>query len=128
LEDLGRARFRHLPSRLQEVCAPVSLNHIVLLGRVDHTPELRFTPDGQPVTRMLLHVDHPDGSGSDSIRIIARRDLAESIAGLLHKHDLATVEGRLLMRTYQTKEGFRHKVAEVEAERISRVAPAPPAP
>jgi single-strand DNA-binding protein len=99
----------------------VSLNHIVLLGRVDQAPELRYTPEGQPVTRFILHVDHADGGGSDAIRIIARRDLAESIAGILHKGDLATAEGRLLMRTYQTKDGFRHKVAEVEAERISRV-------
>jgi single-strand DNA-binding protein len=103
----------------------VSLNHIVLMGRVDHSPELRYTTDGQPVTRLVLHVDQPAG-GSDAIRIIARRELAETIAGLLQKGDLATVEGRLLMRTYQTKEGMRHKVAEVEAERISRVPSAAP--
>lgn len=104
----------------------MSLNHIVLMGRVDHSPELRYTTDGQPVTRLLLHVDHADGNGSDAIRIIARRDLAESIAGILQKGDLATAEGRVIMRTYQTKDGLRHKVAEVEAERIQRVAlPAP---
>lgn len=99
----------------------MSLNHIVLMGRVDHSPELRYTTDGQPVTRLILHVDHPDGMGSDAIRVIARRDLAESIAGILQKGDVATVEGRVIMRTYQTKEGHRHKVAEVEADRIQRV-------
>jgi single-strand DNA-binding protein len=104
----------------------VSLNHIALLGRVDHSPELRYTTEGQPVTRLVLHVDHPEGGGSDAIRIIARRELAETIAGVLQKGDLATAEGRVIMRTYQTKEGHRHKVAEVEAERITRVAAAAP--
>ncbi len=101
--------------------ATMSVNHIVLLGRVDQVPELRYTPEGQAVTRIVLHVDRPDGTGSDAIRVIARRELAESVVDLLVRNDLATVEGRVLLRTYQTKEGHRHKVAEVEADRIQRV-------
>lgn len=104
----------------------MSLNHIALLGRAAHTPELRYTQDGQPVTRLLLHVSKPEGAGHDAIRIIARRELAESIVGELAKGDLAVVEGRLLLRTYVTRDGARHKVAEVEAQRIARVAAAEP--
>jgi single-strand DNA-binding protein len=100
----------------------MSVNHIVLLGRVEQAPELRYTPDGQAVTRVVLHVDRPDGHGSDAIRVIARRELAETVVNLLAKGDLATAEGRVLLRTYQSRQGHRHKRAEVEADRIQRVA------
>ena len=105
----------------------MSLNRIVVLGRVAQPPELRYTPDGQPVCRFVLHVDHADGQGFDPLRVIARRDLAEAIAPALQKGDLATAEGQVLLRTYQTKSGHRHKLAEIEAERVAKVPLGPAA-
>lgn len=90
------------------------MNRIVLLGQLVDQPERRYTPDGVPVTRFSLLV------GDDAIRILTRRQLAE-LAGDLHKGELLAVEGRVAMRTYQTKDGHKRRMAEVEASQLHQI-------
>jgi single-strand DNA-binding protein len=69
---------------------------------------------------------------TDFIDIVAWRRLAEQVTQYLGKGRLVAVEGRLQIRSYETADGQKRKVAEVVATNIrflDRKAPAPePAP
>lgn len=90
------------------------MNRIVLLGQLADHPEKRYTPDGVPVTRFVLVV------GEDPIRVFTRRHLAE-LAGELKKGELLAVEGRVAMRTYQSRDGHKRRMAEVEASQLHQI-------
>jgi single-strand DNA-binding protein len=99
------------------------LNRVILIGRPTKNPELRYTPDGTPVARFTLAVNRPyrDKQGNslaDFINIVAWRKLGELCAQYLGKGQLAAVEGRLEIRTYDDKQGIRHWITEVIADNV----------
>ncbi|MDR5695965.1 MAG: single-stranded DNA-binding protein [Armatimonadota bacterium] len=109
------------------------LNRVILIGRLVRDPELRYVPSGQPVASFTLAVDRPFTSQqgeqqTDFIDIVAWRRLAEQVTQYLGKGRLVAVEGRLQIRSYETADGQKRKVAEVVATNIrflDRKAPAP---
>lgn len=99
------------------------LNRIILIGRLTRDPELRYVPSGQPVASFTLAVDRPFASqggerATDFIDIVAWRRLAEQVTQHLSKGRLVAVEGRLQIRSYETQDGQRRKVAEVVADAV----------
>ncbi|TCL71650.1 single-strand DNA-binding protein [Hydrogenispora ethanolica] len=99
------------------------MNHIVLIGRLTRDPELRYTPSGTAVTNFDLAVDRPvpNQQGereTDFIRIIAWQKQAELCANYLKKGRLVAVEGRLQIRSYETQDGQKRRVAEVVANQV----------
>jgi single-strand DNA-binding protein len=99
------------------------MNRIILIGRLTRDPELRYVPSGQPVASFTLAVDRPfvnaNGErGTDFIDIVAWRKLAEQATTHLSKGRLVAVEGRLQIRSYETQDGQKRKVAEVVADGI----------
>lgn len=97
-----------------------SFNKVILIGRLTRDPELRYTPNGNPVVNFTLAVNRRrSSSGSDKetdfIDIVAWQKLAEVCANYLNKGKLVVVEGRLQIRSYETNEGQRRRVAEVVA-------------
>lgn len=99
------------------------LNRIVLIGRLVRDPELRYTPAGVANCSFSLAVDRPfvNQKGereTDFIDIVVWRKLAETCASHLGKGRLVAVEGRLQIRSYDTAEGQRRKVAEVIADNV----------
>ncbi len=99
------------------------LNRIILIGRLTRDPELRYVPSGQPVASFTLAVDRPFVSqqgerGTDFIDIVAWRKLAEQVTQHLSKGRLVAVEGRLQIRSYETQDGQKRKVAEVVADAV----------
>jgi single-strand DNA-binding protein len=99
------------------------MNHIVLIGRLTRDPELRYTPNGVAVTNFDLAVDRPtlNQAGereADFIRIIAWQKQAELCANYLKKGRLVAVEGRLQIRSYETQDGQKRRVAEVVANQV----------
>lgn len=96
------------------------MNHIVLIGRLTRDPELRYTPNGLAVANFDLAVDRPTTNQqgereTDFIRIVAWQKQAELCANYLKKGRLVGVEGRLQIRSYETQDGQKRKVAEVVA-------------
>lgn len=96
------------------------LNKVILIGRLTRDPELRYTASGVPVATFTLAVDRPftNQQGereTDFINIVAWRRLAETCANNLGKGRLVAVDGRLQIRSYETPEGQRRRVAEVVA-------------
>jgi single-strand DNA-binding protein len=95
------------------------LNKIILIGRLTRDPELKYTPNGVAVCSFTLAVDRKyNKNDTDFIDIVVWRGLAENCANYLHKGRLTAVEGRLQVRTYETQEGQKRKVAEVVADDV----------
>lgn len=116
-----------------------SLNKILLIGNVGGDPEMRFTPNGVPVTTFSLatnrSVTQPDGSfkkETEWFRITAWRKQAESCNQFLTKGKLVYVEGSLRTSTWEGKDGLKRTTLEVNADRVLFIdsrqgaAPLPP--
>ena len=78
----------------------MSLNRIILMGRLTRDPELRHTQSNIPVTSFSLAVDRDFKSQSgeketDFIDIVAWRQTAEFVCKYFTKGRMAVVEGRL---------------------------------
>ena len=98
---------------------------VSLVGNLTDDPEVRFTPQGTTVASFHLAVTprvNDGGTWKDGdtsfFRINAWRDLAEHVTDSLSKGDRALVLGRLKTRSWETPEGERRSVVEVEAEEV----------
>ena len=99
------------------------LNKVILIGRLTRDPELRYLPNGTPVTGFSLAVDRPftNAQGqreADFIDIVAWRKLGEVVANNLTKGRLVAVEGRLQIRSYDAQDGSKRRAAEVVADSV----------
>lgn len=99
------------------------MNRIVLVGRLAQEPELRYTQTGIAVTHFTVAVNRPflNQQGereADFIDIVVWRNQAENCANYLSKGRLVGVDGRLQIRSYETADGQRRRVAEVVADRV----------
>ena len=98
------------------------LNHIVVMGRLTHDPELRKTAAGVSVTSFSVAVDRDfsqDGQKeTDFIDVVAWRSTAEFAAKYFTKGRMAVVSGRLQIRNWEDKEGNKRRTAEILAENI----------
>ncbi len=104
------------------------LNRVVLIGRLTKDPELRYSPSGVAVTNFTLAIDRKfkNAQGekeTDFIPCVMFKQLAELCANYLAKGKLASVDGRLQVRTYNDKDGQKHWVTEVIAEDVHFLSP-----
>jgi single-strand DNA-binding protein len=102
----------------------VLLNKVVLIGRLGADPELRYTPNGTAVCNFTLAVqrDYTNSQGErdvDWVDIVVWRKLAEVCANHLEKGRLVAVDGRLQIRSYETNEGQKRRIAEVVANNVT---------
>ena len=101
----------------------MSLNRIVLMGRLTRDPELRRTQSGTSVTSFSLAVDRDFKSQSgeketDFIDVVAWRSTAEFVCKYFTKGRMAVVSGRLQIRPWEDKDGNKRTAAEVVADNI----------
>jgi single-strand DNA-binding protein len=96
------------------------MNTVVLIGRLVRDPELKYTPNGVAVCNFTLAVDRAFSKEkeADFIPIITWQKLAENCANHLGKGRMVAVEGRLQIRSYETEDGQKRKVAEVVANSV----------
>ena len=101
----------------------MSLNRVVLMGRLTAAPELKFTQGGLPVTTFSVAVDRPFKSGerpeTDFFQIVAWRKTAEFAAQHFDRGDMIAVDGRLQSRSYTDKTQSKRVVYEVVADGLS---------
>jgi single-strand DNA-binding protein len=100
--------------------------HVTITGNLTDDPELKFTPNGHPVATFRLAVTArvKDGDSwrdgdTSFFRINVWRQLAEHVAESLSKGDRAVVIGRLKSRSWETPEGDKRSVVEVEADEVA---------
>ena|SRR6266851_4901377 len=98
---------------------------ITVTGNLTADPELRFTTSGVPVaaftvaaSRRVYDADTGQWKDGDTLflRCSAWRHLAEHIAESLTRGTRAVVTGRLRQRDYETTEGDKRTVYEVDVE------------
>ena len=102
----------------------MSLNRVVIMGRLTRDPELRRTQTGTAVTSFSLAVDRDFKSresgekATDFIDVVAWRQTAEFVCQYFTKGRMAVVEGRLQIRDWKDKDGNNRRSAEVVADNI----------
>src|SRR5580704_15863143 len=98
---------------------------ITLCGNLVDDPELRFTPAGQPVAKFRIastprFLDKASGEWKDGDSLFLTcqvwRQAAEHAAESLTRGMRVIVQGRLKQRSYETKEGEKRTVYEVEVD------------
>ena len=101
-------------------------NTVTLIGNLTDDPELRFTPNGVAVANFRLAVtprirqgDQWTDGETSFFRVNCWRTLAEHAAETLTKGARAIVIGRLRVRSWETPEGDKRTVVEVEAEEVA---------
>lgn len=100
------------------------LNRVILIGRLTRDPELKRTANtGVALTSFTLAVDRNYQSSkgekeTDFIRIVTWRKLAESCKEYLGKGHLAAVDGKLRARSWETQQGERRTMYEVQADDV----------
>jgi single-strand DNA-binding protein len=103
----------------------VSLNKVMLIGNVGNDPEMRFTPNGNPVTSFRMATNRvyttPEGEKkeeTDWFSVVAWNKLAEQCNQFLGKGKLVYVEGRLHNSNWESQDGQKHYRTEVIASQV----------
>ncbi len=96
------------------------LNHVILMGRLTQTPELRTTQSGTSVTTFTIAVDrgYGDKKETDFISCVAWRGTADFITQYFTKGKMIAVEGSIQTRNYE-KDGKKVYVTEVNVNGAS---------
>lgn len=99
----------------------MSLNSIVIMGRMCNDPELKTTQNGVSVISFNVAVDRPyQKSGqekeTDFIPCTAWRNTAEFITKYFHKGSMICIQGSLTTRKYTDKSGQQRTAYEIQTE------------
>jgi single-strand DNA-binding protein len=100
---------------------------ITIAGNLVDDPELRFTPAGHPVARFRIastprYYDKQASEWKDGDALFLTcnvwRQMAENVAESLTRGSRVIVQGRLRQRSYETKQGEKRTVYEVEVDEV----------
>jgi single-strand DNA-binding protein len=100
---------------------------ITIIGNLVDDPELRYTPTGQAVAKFRVAStprfrDNQTGEWKDGDSLFLTcniwRQAAENVAESLQRGMRVIVNGRLRQRSYETREGEKRTVYEVEVDEV----------
>ncbi|MGI5222320.1 single-stranded DNA-binding protein [Nocardia carnea] len=100
---------------------------ITVIGNLTADPELRFTPAGAAVANFTVAstpriFDRNTNEWKDGEALFLRcniwRDAAENVAESLTRGSRVIVSGRLKQRSYETREGEKRTVVELEVDEV----------
>src|SRR5499433_1597988 len=101
---------------------PMSVNKVILVGRLGRDPETRFTTGGQAVANFSVATDesYKDRNGERQKRtewhkIVVWGKQAEIAQQYLKKGSLVFIDGRIQSREWQDKEGQKRSSFEIVA-------------
>lgn len=101
----------------------MSLNRVILIGRLTRDPEVRTTAGGKTVASFAVAVDKrikpTDGSPTaDFFNVSAWGQTADFVGNYLQKGRLVAVDGRLQSRKFTGQDGNQREVYEVVADNV----------
>ena len=103
----------------------LSLNKVMIIGNVGSEPEMRFTPNGNPVTsfrvatnRVYTTAEGERRQETEWFTVVAWNRLAENCNQFLTKGRAIYAEGRLHTRSWETQDGQKHSRPEIIASRV----------
>jgi len=100
---------------------------ITVVGNLTADPELRFTPSGAAVANFTVAAtprtfDRQSGEWKDGDALFMRcnvwRQAAENVAETLTRGMRVMVQGRLRQRSFETREGEKRTVVELEVDEV----------
>ena len=101
--------------------------NVTVVGNLTNDPELRFTPSGAAVASFTVasssrYLDKATNEWKDGDPVYMRcsvwRQYAENVAESLTKGTRVIVTGRLKQRSYETREGEKRTVLEMEVDDV----------
>ncbi|MFC1592533.1 single-stranded DNA-binding protein [Candidatus Omnitrophota bacterium] len=103
----------------------VSVNKVIIIGNLGSDPEMRFTPNGKPVTSFRVATSWryttPEGERREETEwftVVTWGKLAEQCNQFLTKGRLVYVEGRLRTHTWEGQDGQKRFRSEIVANRV----------
>lgn len=100
---------------------------LTVIGNLTADPELRFTPSGAPVANFTIastprYFDKQSQQWQDGDALFMRcsiwRDAAENVAESLAKGARVVASGRLRQRSFETREGEKRTVVELQVDEV----------
>jgi single-strand DNA-binding protein len=108
----------------------MSVNKVILVGRLGRDPETRYTSAGQAVCNFTMATDevYRDRSGerqkrTEWHRIVVWAKLAEICQQYLKKGSLVYIEGRIQSRQWDDRDGNKRTTVEVVANVMKMLGP-----
>jgi len=101
--------------------------NLTIVGNITNDPELRFTPSGAAVASFTVasnsrYLDKTTNEWKDGEPVFMRcsvwRQYAENVAESLTRGTRVIVTGRLKQRSYETREGEKRTVLEMEVDDV----------
>ena len=103
-----------------------SVNKLIIIGNVGSEPEMRFTPNGNPVTsfRVATNWRYTTSQGerreeTEWFTVVAWNRLAEQCNQFLTKGRLVYVEGRLRSHIWESQDGEKRFRNEIVADKVT---------
>lgn len=102
----------------------MSINKVILIGRLGADPEIRYTIDGKPVVSFRLATNEVIvRNGEKEVltewhRVVAFGRLAEICGEYLSKGSQVYIEGKLRTRKFEDKQGMQRYVTEIVAQNM----------
>ncbi|MFI5227326.1 MAG: single-stranded DNA-binding protein [Candidatus Limnocylindrales bacterium] len=104
----------------------MALSKIQIIGNLGRDPELRYTPNGRPVTTFSVAVNQSSKNAqtgewveaTDWFRVSVWGDRAERAAENLRKGSRVFVDGRFRTREYETNDGRKGMSLDVSADTV----------
>jgi single-strand DNA-binding protein len=103
-------------------------NRVHLMGNLGKDPEVRQLEGGKQMARLSVATNERFSFGDGQTKldtqwhsVVAWGRTAEQVAQLLRKGSQVALEGRLVHRTYETKDGQKRYVTEVVMDRFELV-------
>jgi single-strand DNA-binding protein len=101
-----------------------NVNSVTLIGNLVEDPELRFTPSGVAMTKIRFAVNkryQSQGEWQEETSFFGGtcwRDMGENVAETLTKGARVIVVGELQQRSWETQEGDKRSIVEVDIKEI----------
>ncbi|MCB0825808.1 MAG: single-stranded DNA-binding protein [Armatimonadetes bacterium] len=100
----------------------MSINRVVLVGRLTRDPELRTTTGGKSVASFGIAVQKrfkpQEGPDADFFTVTCWGATAEFVSNYMSKGRLVAVDGRLQSRKYTTQDGAQREAIEIVADNV----------
>ena len=100
---------------------------VMIIGNLGRDPEMRYTPNGRPVTEFSVAVSHRSRDAqtgewqddqTDWYRVTVWGDRAERTAEQFRKGNKVFVEGRFRTREYEARDGQKRISLEITADNV----------
>ncbi len=104
----------------------MALCKVMIIGNLGADPEMRYTPNGRPVTQFNVAVNQSTKNqqtgewveATDWFRVSVWGDRAERMAETLRKGNRVFVEGRFKTREFEGRDGQKRTSLEITADSV----------